>query len=46
MMELSIVIFSAKYWFNEKKSTQNNKRAPYLKTLLQLCASTGTQVYL
>ena len=46
MMELSIVIFSAKYWFNDKKSTQNNKRAPYLKTLLQLCASTGTQVYL
>ena len=68
-MELSNVLFSAKYWFNlggqgnvatlltnvdsdakyqykRKKSTPNNKRDPYLETLLQLCASTGTQVYL
>ena len=65
MMELSNVLFSAKYWFNldgqgtekmltsmqnintnEKKSMPNNKRDPYLETMLQLCASTGTQVYL
>ena len=29
-----------------KQLMQNNKRDPYLKTLLQLCASTGTQGYL
>ena len=32
--------------YKRKKSTQNNKRDPYLETMLQLCASTGTQVYL
>ena len=70
MMELSNVLFSAKYLFNidgqanmvtglkknvdgdakyqykRKISTQNNKRDPYLETMLQLCASTGTGVYL
>ena len=36
----------AKYQYKRKISTQNNKRDPYLETMLQLCASTGTHVYL
>ena len=32
---------------NEKISTQKTpQKDPYLETMLQLCASTGTQVYL
>ena len=32
---------------NEKKiNAKKNKRDPYLEALLQLCASSGTQVYL